>query len=76
MINNTNEKSWCYFTIEKRSGNIIYCNNTLKIVVCGVIFCFFDNFDVTGLLTSGKPAVARGARIWFNFPVNKKTKHK
>ena len=73
MINNTNEKNCCYFTIEKRSGNIIYCNKTLKIVVCGVTF--FYNFDVTSLQSSHKPGVARGERIWFNFPVNKKTKH-
>ena len=41
IINNTNEKNWCYFPIEYRSGNIIYCNKTLKIVVCDVTFCFF-----------------------------------
>ena len=157
----------CYFPIGKRSGNIIYCNKTFKIVVFDVTFRFSDNFDVTGLLSSRKPeariigvnrlpnniqiigfyivyksrsqkllnldktsncgqqfvvqeylmrqttargcwfypglaifkffiyrqsnhlyvvwqtmtptmrasGVARGARIWFNFPVNKKTKH-
>ena len=47
IINNTNEKNCCYFPIEKRSGNIIYCNKTLKNVVFDVTFCFFDNFDVT-----------------------------
>ena len=75
MINNTKEKNYRYFPIEKRNKNIIYFNKTLKIVVCGVTFCFFDNFGVTGLLSNHKPGVARGARIWFNFPVNKKTKH-
>ena len=67
----------CYFPIEQGSGNIIYCNKTLKIVVFDVTFCFYDNFDVTGLESSRKPAagVARGARIWFNFPVNKKTNY-
>ena len=49
MINNTNEINCCYFPIEKRSGNIIYCNKTLKIVVRGVTVCFFDNFDVSRL---------------------------
>ena len=75
MINNTNEKNCCYFPIEKRSGNIIYCNKTLKIEFFDLTFCFFDNFDATALWSSHKPGVARGARIWFNFPVNKKTKH-
>ena len=49
IINNTNEKNCCYFPIEYRSGNIIYCNKTLKIVVCDVTFCFFNNLDVTSL---------------------------
>ena len=78
IINNTNEKNCCYFTIEYRSGNIIYFNKTLKIVVCEVTFCFFDNLDVTALKSSRKPRVAGCARMsenWFNFPVNKKTKH-
>ena len=76
IINNTNEKNFCYFPIEYRSRNIIYCYKTLKIVVCHVTFCFFDNLDVTTLKSSRKPHVAGCARIWFNFPVNKKTKHK
>ena len=38
-----------YFPIEKRSGNIIYCNKTLKIVVFDATLCFSDNFDFTGL---------------------------
>ena len=67
--------NFCYFPIEKRSGNIIYCNKPLKIIVFDVTFCFSDNFDVTGLESSRKPGVARGARIWVNFSVNKKTKH-
>ena len=57
-INNTNENNCCYFfPIEYRSGNIIYCNKTLKIVVCDVTFCLFDNFDVTALKSSRKPRV-------------------
>ena len=38
----------CYFPIEKRSENIIYCNKIFKIVVFDITFCFSDNFDVTG----------------------------
>ena len=60
---NTNEKNCCYFPIEYRSGNIIYSNKTLKIVVCDVTFCFFDNFDVTALKSSRKPRVAGCARM-------------
>ena len=78
IINNTNENKCCHFPIEYRSGNIIYCNKTLKFVVCDVTFYFFDNIDVTALKSSGKPRVADArecVRIWFNFPVNKKTKH-
>ena len=63
IINNTTEKNCCYFPIEYRSGNIIYCNKTLKIVVCDVTFCFFDNFDVTALKPSRKPRVAGCARM-------------
>ena len=63
IINNTNEKNCCYFPIEYRSGNIIYCNKTLKIVVCDVTFCFFDNLDVTALKLSRKPRVAGCARM-------------
>ena len=63
MINNTNEKNCCYFPIEYRSGNIIYLNKTLKIVVCDVTFCFFDNLDVTALKSSRKPRVAGCARM-------------
>ena len=48
-MNNTNEMNCCNFPIEKRSGNIIYCNKILKIVVFDVTFCFSDNFDVAGL---------------------------
>ena len=78
IITNTNEKNCCYFKNGKRSGNIIYCNKTLKIVFFDVTFCFFDNFDVTALQSSGKPGVAGGTRRRENlvqFPVNKKTKH-
>ena len=78
MINNTNEKNCCYFPIEYWSRNIIYCNKTLKIVVCDVTFCFFDNLDVTALKSSRNHVLADAreyVRIWFNFPVNKKTKH-
>ena len=74
IINDTNEKNCCYFPIEYRSGNIIYCNKTLKIIICDVTFCFFDNLDVTALKSSRKPHVAGCARMRFNFPVNKKTK--
>ena len=63
MINSTNEKNCCYFPIEYRSGNIIYCNKTLKSVVCDVTFCFFDNLDVTSLKSSRKLRVARCARM-------------
>ena len=49
IINNTKEMNCCYFPIEKRRGNIIYCNKTLKIVVFDVTFCFSDNFDVTSV---------------------------
>ena len=42
----------CRFSIEKRSGYIIYCHKIFKMVV----------FDVT----SRKPGGARGARIWFS----------
>ena len=67
IINNTNEKNCCYFPVEYRSGNIIYCNKTLKIVVCDVTFCFFDNSDVTALKSSRKPRVAGCARMRENF---------
>ena len=63
IINNTNEKNCCYFPIEYRSGNIIYCYKTLKIVVSDVTFCFFDNLDVTVLKSSRKPRVAGCARM-------------
>ena len=63
IINNTNEKNCCYFPIEYRSGNIIYGNKTLKIVVCVVTFWFFDNLDVTALKSSRKPRVAGCARM-------------
>ena len=46
--------------------NIIYCNKTLKIVVCDVTICFLDNFDVTALKSSHKPGVAGGARMLEN----------
>ena len=49
--------------MEYRSGNIIYCNKTLKIVVCDVTFCFFDNLDVTALKSSCKLRVAGCARM-------------
>ena len=75
IINNTNEKNCGYFPIEKQSGNIIYCNKTLKVVFFEVTFCFFDDFDVTALKSSRKPGVARGPCISLNFPVNKKNKH-
>ena len=42
--------------------------------ILSVIIFFSDNFDVTDLLSSRKPGFALGARIWFNLPVNKKTK--
>ena len=57
-MKNTNEKNCCYLPIEYRSENIIYCNKTIKIVVCDVTFCFFDNLDVTALKSSRKPRVA------------------
>ena len=63
IINNTNEKNYCYFPIEYLSGNIIYSNKTLKIFVCDVTFCSFDNFDVTALKSSRKPRVAGCARM-------------
>ena len=63
IINNTNEINCCYFPIEYRSGNIIHCNKTLKIVVCVVTFWFFDNLDVTALKSSRKPRVAGCARM-------------
>ena len=49
VIYNTNKKIYCYFPIEKRSGNIIYRNKTLKIVFLYVTFCFFGNIDMTTL---------------------------
>ena len=66
-INNTNEKNCCYFPIKYRSKNIIYCNKTLKIVVCDVPFCFLANLDVTALKSSRKPRVAGCARMRENF---------
>ena len=66
IINNTNKKNCCYFPIEYWSGNIIYCNKTLKIVVCDITFCVFDNLDVTALKSSRKPRVARCARMHEN----------
>ena len=41
IINSTNEKNCCYFPIEKRIVNIIYCNKTLKIVVFWHHILFF-----------------------------------
>ena len=67
IINKTNEKNCCYFPIEYRSGNFIYYNKILKIVVCDVTFCVFDNFDVTALKSSRKPRVAGCARMCENF---------
>ena len=52
--------------MEYRSGNIIYCNKTMKIVVCDVTFRFFDNLDVTALKSSRKPRVAGCARMCEN----------
>ena len=78
IINNTNEKNCCYFPIEYRGGNIIYSNKSLKIVVCDVTFCFFDNLDVTALKSSRKPRVAGSARMRENLVQLsriKKTKH-
>ena len=78
IIKNTDEKNCCNFSIEYRSGNIIYCNKTLQIVACDVTFCFFDNLDVTALKSSSKPRVAGCARMRENFVqflVNKKTKN-
>ena len=66
IINNTNEKNCCYFPIEYLSGNSIYFNKTLKIVVCDVTFCCFDNLDVTALKSSRKPRVAGWARLCEN----------
>ena len=63
IINNTNEKNCCYFPIEYRSGNIIYSHKTLKIVVCDVTFCFFENFNVTALKSSRKPRIAGCERM-------------
>ena len=63
IINDTNEKNCCYFPIEYRSGNTIYSNKTLKIVVCDVTFYFFDNLDVTALKSSRKPHVAGCSRM-------------
>ena len=63
IINNTNEKNCCYFPIEYQSENIIYCNKTLKFVVCDVAFCFFENLDVTDLKSSRKSRVAGCARM-------------
>ena len=48
IIKKTNKKNCCYFSIEKRSGNIIYCNKTVKIVFF-TSHLFFDNFDATAL---------------------------
>ena len=59
IINNTNEKNCCYFPIGKRSGNIIYCNKTLKIVFFDVTFFFLHLFFFD---KSRKPGVAGGAR--------------
>ena len=64
IINNTNEKNCCYFSIEYLSGNIIYSNKTLKIVLCDVTFFWqfrCDNFEI-----SRKPHVAGCARIHEN----------
>ena len=60
------------FQLENRV-KILFIVKNLQIAVFDVTFCFFDNIDVTGLYSSHKPGVAGGARIWFNFPVNKKT---
>ena len=38
IINNNNKTNFCYFSIENWSGNIIYCNKTLKIVFFDVTF--------------------------------------
>ena len=66
IINNTNEKNCCYFSIDYLSGNIIYSNKTLKMVVCDVTFCCFDNLDVTAAKSSRKPRVVGCARMHEN----------